>query len=198
MARYLRNLTNYRYVEATFLLILLVFQKKADFQQYAVISPLICKQILNAVASYFVVETLMEMPFSFRVKMGQREIEISGTREEVMKTIEELPQLMEAISKTFDSTKTEKETEQPAGSTYPSVSASGCSEAVLQLLSSEGGRQPRTLTELGEALKANAVYYPSTTVSGVLAWLVRKNKIKRWKTDKGYVYVLAGGRSENG
>ncbi|MCK4884590.1 hypothetical protein KAS24_00840 [Candidatus Bathyarchaeota archaeon] len=140
----------------------------------------------------------MEMPFSFRVKIGQREIEISGTREEVMKTVEELPQLMETVSKAFESTKTGKETEQPAGSAYPSVSASGCSEAVLQLLRSDWGRHPRGLTELGEALKANAVHYPSTTLSGVLAWLVRKNKIKRWKTDKGYVYVLAGGRKENG
>jgi hypothetical protein len=138
----------------------------------------------------------MGMPFSFRVKMGQREIEISGTREEVMKAIEELPQLMETVSKAFDSTKNKEETEQTGGSDYPSVSASGCSEAVLQLLASDWGKQPRSLPELGEALKANAVYYPSTTVSGVLAWLVRKNKIKRWKTDKGYVYVLAGGRND--
>ncbi|HDQ05309.1 MAG TPA: hypothetical protein ENN36_01125 [Candidatus Bathyarchaeota archaeon] len=137
----------------------------------------------------------MEMPFSFRVKIGQREIEISGSREEVMKVIEELPQLMETVSKAFESTATAKETDQPDNSAYPSVSASGCSEAVLQLLASDWGRQPRSLPELGEALKANAVYYPSTTVSGVLAWLTRKNKIKRWKTDKGYVYVLAGGRS---
>jgi len=140
----------------------------------------------------------MEMPFSFRVKMGQMEIEISGTREEVMKTIEELPQLMGTVSKAFKSTKTGEEQSQSDSSAYPQVSASGCSEAVLQLLTSDWGKQPRSLPELGEALKANAVYYPSTTVSGVLAWLVRKNKIKRWKTDKGYVYVLAGGKRENG
>ena len=140
----------------------------------------------------------MEIPFSFRVKMGQQEIEISGTREEVMKTIEELPRLMEMVSKAFESTKKGEEPSQSTRSVYPSVSSSGCSEAVLQLLRSDWGRQPRTLPELGEALKANAVYYPSTTLSGVLAWLVRKNKIKRWKTDKGYVYVLAGGRNEDG
>ena len=140
----------------------------------------------------------MEMPFSFRVKMGQMEIEISESREEVMKTIEELPQLMQTVSKAFKSTKKGEDQSQSDSSAYPSVSASGCSEAVLQLLDSDWGKQPRSLPELGEALKANAVYYPSTTVSGVLAWLVRKNKIKRWKTDKGYVYVLAGGRSENG
>jgi hypothetical protein len=144
---------------------------------------------------YFVVEYVMTL-FSFRVKMGQREIEISGTREEVMKAIEELPQLMETVSKAFESTKNKEETSQTVSSVYPSISASGCSEAVLQLLASDWGKQPRSLPELGEALKANAVYYPSTTVSGVLSWLLRKNKIKRWKTDKGYVYVLAGGRSD--
>jgi len=133
------------------------------------------------------------MPFSFRVKMGQQEIEISGTREEVIKTVEELPSLVASISKAFESTKNVR-TVKPATSTYPSISSSSCSEAVLQLLGTDWGKQSKTLTELGEALKANALNYPSTTLSGVLAWLVRKNKIKRWKTDKGYVYVLAGGK----
>jgi uncharacterized membrane protein len=43
-------------------------------------------------------------------------------------------------------------------------------------------------------MRANAVHYPPTTLSGVLSWLVRKGKIKRWKTEKGYVYVLSGGK----
>jgi hypothetical protein len=137
------------------------------------------------------------MSFSFRVKIGQQEIEISGTKEEVIKTLEELPALVENVLKAFESTKN-TEASQPVNPVYPSISSSSCSEAVLQLLASDWGRQPRTLTELWEALKTNAVYYPSTTLSGVLAWLVRKNKINRWKTDKGYVYVLAGGRTENG
>lgn len=136
----------------------------------------------------------MEMPFSFRVKMGEQEIEISGTREEVIKTIEELPGLVANVSKAFESTKN-MDTVKSVSSAYPSVSSSGCSEAVLQLLETDWGKQPKTLTELGEALKANALHYPSTTLSGVLAWLIRKNKIKRWKTDKGYVYVLAGGKT---
>jgi len=138
------------------------------------------------------------MSFSFRAKIWSQEIEISGTKQEVLETIKELPQLMETVSKAFELTKNREETMQPVSSVFPSISSSSCSEAVLQLLASDWGRQPRGLTELGEALKANAVYYPSTTVSGVLAWLVRKNKIKRWKTDKGYVYVLAGGRKDNG
>ena len=142
-----------------------------------------------------VVENLMKMPFSFRIKMGQQEIEISGTREEVTKTIEELPSLVASISKAFESTRNMRAASESVASIYPSISSSSCSEAVLQLLGTDWGKHSRTLTELGEALKANTLHYPSTTLSGVLAWLVRKNKIKRWKTDKGYVYVLAGGKA---
>ena len=142
-----------------------------------------------------VVENLMKMPFSFRIKIGQQEIEISGTREEVTKTIEELPSLVASISEAFESTKNMRTASKSVASTYPSISSSSCSEAILQLLGTDWGKQARTLTELGEALKANTLHYPSTTLSGVLAWLVRKTKIKRWKTDKGYVYVLAGGKA---
>jgi len=133
------------------------------------------------------------MPFSFRVKFGQYEIELSGTREEVMRTVQELPDLIANVSRAFDFAKVGAATSELVASAYPSISSSSsCSEAILRLLETDWGKQPRTLPELEEALKANAVHYPATTLSGVLAWLVQKNKIKRWKTDKGYVYVLAG------
>ena len=80
----------------------------------------------------------------------------------------------------------------------PYVSSSSCGEAVFQILTSEWGRHPKDLTELRDVLKANVVYYQCTTRYGVLSWLVRKNKIQKWKTDKGYVYALARGRKENG
>lgn len=105
---------------------------------------------------------------------------------------------MESTLEAFELTKNKPETSKAFNPIFPSISSSSCSEAILKLLASDWGRQPRTLTELREALKANAVYNPSTTLSGVLTWLLRKNKIKRWKTDKGYAYVLAGGRPENG
>jgi hypothetical protein len=126
--------------------------------------------------------------------MGGQEVEISGSREEVIKTIEELPSLITNVSKAFESIKNKVASSGSVGA-YPSVSSSGCSDAVLELLGTDWGSKARTLTEIGEALKANALHYPSTTLSGVLAWLVRKNKIKRWKTGRGYVYILSGGRT---
>ena len=135
----------------------------------------------------------MTMPFSLRVKFGSHEIEISGTREEVMKTIEELPHLIASVSKAFDTVNLKVNASQSTAFTaYPTISSSAnCSEAVLKLLKTDWGKQqPRTLPELVKAMKANALHYPSTTLSGVLVWLVKKGKVKRWKTDKGYMYAL--------
>ena len=52
----------------------------------------------------------MKISFSFRVKMGQMEIEISGTREDVMKTIEKLLKLIETVSKASGAIKNREET----------------------------------------------------------------------------------------
>jgi hypothetical protein len=123
------------------------------------------------------------------VRYGDFEVEICGSRDEVFKTVEMLPSLMANVSKAFEVAKTSKPASSNiTDSTYPVVSGSNCSEAVLKLLESDWGKEPRTLPELVDALKANALHYPSTTLSGVLAWLTKKGKVKRWKTDKGYVY----------
>ena len=146
------------------------------------------------------------MPFSLRVKMNQNEVEISGTQKEVLKTIKDLPKLIENISKAFANivstvaatkktpitVKLTPPTTAPS-KMYPSIKkAKNCSQAVLRLLESEWGVwKPRTLPEIVEALKVNALNYPKSTLSGVLSWLVKKGKVRRWKTDGGYVYILA-------
>ena len=131
----------------------------------------------------------MRETFSFRVRFGNFEVEISGNRDEVFKTVEMLPSLMANVSKAFEVAKTKPTSTVETAFVYPVVSGSNCSEAVLKLLESDWGNEPRTLPELTDALKANALHYPSTTLSGVLTWLTKKGKIKRWKTDKGYVYA---------
>ncbi len=147
------------------------------------------------------------VPFSLRVRLGQYEVEISGSREDVLKTVEDLPNLVTVVSEAFAQAGANVRVADvqsgrdsiPASSTstsgtYPSIQGSGnCSDAVLKLLETDWGRStPRTLPELVEAMRVNAVHFPVTTLSGVLNWLVRKGRVKRWKTDKGYVYVLAG------
>jgi hypothetical protein len=147
------------------------------------------------------------MSFSFRVKMNQNEVEISGTRKEVLETIEALPKLIGHVLKAFtptDAKATSSAENTPimvrltsptsvASKMVPSIKeARNCSEAVVKLLETEWGTwKPRTMPEIVEALKANALHYPPSTLSGVLSWLVKKGKVRRWKTDAGYVYILA-------
>ena len=145
-------------------------------------------------------------PFTLLVRLDHYEVEISGSKEDVLKTVEDLPNLVTIISEAFaqagasvrgadvqSSREAIPASSTSSGGTYPSIQGSGnCSDAVLKLLETDWGRStPRTLPELVEAMRVNAIHFPVTTLSGVLNWLVRKGRVKRWKTDKGYVYVIA-------
>jgi len=141
--------------------------------------------------------------FVFRVKMGEYELEISGTREEVLRTVEELPSLIGDVDKAFEglksktvaklTVKTEADKREALMHKYPKVlRTEKCDEAFLRILESDWGKwRPRTIEELKEALKANELSFSGRILAGVLMGLVRKGKVMRWKTDAGYVYILA-------
>lgn len=141
--------------------------------------------------------------FAFRIKIGEYEVEINGDHGEVLKTIKELPDLMADIYKALENFKpktkatltvkkaaTKKETPVQK---YPKISrVEDCGEAILNILETDWGKwRPHTFAELKEALKANKLEYPGRTLAGVLLGLVKKRKVRRWKTDAGYVYILA-------
>jgi len=154
-----------------------------------------------------------KMPFSLRVRFGEYEVELSGTKKEVLETMNDLPTLVAKVSKAFGESKpkaaeasvkpitvrvTSPSSSTASTATTPSVQIPSipptqqCNQAVISLLETDWGRwRPRTLPEIIEALKVNAVHYPATTLSGVLTWLVKKGRVRRWKTDAGYVYILA-------
>jgi hypothetical protein len=143
--------------------------------------------------------------FVFRVKIGEYEVELDGTHDEVLKTLQELPSLMRRINAAFEEVKPKRTTtltvkttpapakRAPPAQKYPVIPRTkSCSEAVLRILETDWGKwRPRTLSELKETLKVNKLRYPQRTLAGTIAGLVNKGKIRRWKTDAGYVYILA-------
>ena len=139
-------------------------------------------------------------PFHLHIRIGEVEVELGGAREEVISTLDELDGIVEKVSEAF---KVDHQTKaqrthlkaQPSTTKFPTIPrTTKCGEAVVSLLSTEWGKIPRTISELREAMEANAVFYPKTTLSGVLVWLVKKGKIRRWKDKKrGYLYVLSEG-----
>lgn len=155
-------------------------------------------------------ENKQEGGFVFRVKLGEYEVEIRGTHEEVTKTIENLPNLFTNVTKAFEiakpktvatiTVKTEpspKEAPKTAAEApaqkYPKIgSPASCDEAVLKFLETDWGKwRPRTMEELKEAMNTNGLKYPGRTLSATLDALAEKGKVQRWNTNTGFVYILA-------
>ena len=139
--------------------------------------------------------------FTFRVKIGEYEVELRGAREEVLKTIDDLPKLVANVQKAFESAKpktvttltVKTEPSKAEAQKYPKITnTESCDEAIVRALETDWGKwRPRTLDELKEALQANGLSYPGRVLAGVLMGLVKKGKIRRWNTDAGFVYILA-------
>lgn len=146
--------------------------------------------------------------FAFRLKIGEYEVEIKGTHDEVTKTLENLPNLVTNVHKAFENVKPKtiatltvktepsakaKAVPKTPAQTYPKItSAANCEAAVLGLLESDWGKwRPRTMEELKDAMKANNIKYTKRTLSGTLNTLANKGMVRRWNTNTGFVYILA-------
>ena len=133
-----------------------------------------------------------------RVRKGDTEIEVSGTTEEISSSVSALKDAMRDLTDILT-----KESANVATANYqsnvqreaqdiPTIGKTNSgSEAIVKLLSSDWGTKPRSMGELKSALEANAMPIPATTISGVLNYLVKSSKVRRWKTPSGYVYRIS-------
>ncbi len=143
---------------------------------------------------------LIDKPFSVRVRIGNNEVEVSGSHEEVMKTLGNISELVSNVSIAFGNMsdqhpiKKNKSVIQISEKEFPSISidpATSCPDAIVQLLSTDWGRkEPRSFGELLAAMKVNAIHYPEGTVKGRLTDLTKKGVLRRIQSRRGYRYIL--------
>ncbi len=135
-----------------------------------------------------------DAPFHIKIRIGDHEVEIGGTKEEVMSTLDDLESIVEKVSIAFkEKAAIGKVKKKKNGDVeYPKIQhTTQCSEAITSLLETEWGKTPRQIGELREAMEANAIFFPKSTISGVLSWLIKKGTLRRWKDKKrGYLYVI--------
>jgi len=141
--------------------------------------------------------------FSLKVKLGEYEVEISGQREDVMKTIEELPSVVTNVNKAFEisrpkriatlTVKAETSKKEANIQNYPKITPTeDCEEAIMKILQTDWGKwRPRTIDEIRDGLEANGQSRASHVLTTALNGLVKKGLIRRWNTDAGFVYILA-------
>lgn len=73
----------------------------------------------------------------------------------------------------------------------PSVTGSSLPDGIMQLLSSDWGRRPRTVREIAEALELNGMHYTLQPISTALLRLTKQGRLRRLKKDDVYSYVAA-------
>ncbi|MDQ1280750.1 MAG: hypothetical protein QG670_2013 [Thermoproteota archaeon] len=144
---------------------------------------------------------MSEKPFTLRVRIGNNEIELSGSQADVLKTIDNLQEIVSKFTGALGSARpvdtiisAEAKPIQTAEEDYPSITISPetpCPDAIIKILSTEWGRKsPRRLNDLLEAMKVNAIHYPLGTVKGRLTDLTKRGVLRRVMVDGGYGYIL--------
>jgi len=140
-------------------------------------------------------------PFKLRVRIDDKEVELSGSREDVMTALEDLSMIVNKVSDAFSKATTVTthahvmtEAKSEGEEAFPTVTIppdAPCPEVITSLLSTEWGRsKPRTLSDLLEAMKVNAIHYPIGTVKGRLTDLTKRGALRRIRTNEGYGYIL--------
>jgi len=140
-------------------------------------------------------------PFKLRVRIDDKEVELSGSREDVMTALEDLSTIVNKVSDAFSKATTMTthahlmpEARPESEEAFPTVTIppdAPCPEVLTSLLSTEWGRsKPRTLSDLLEAMKVNAIHYPIGTVKGRLTDLTKRGALRRIRTNEGYGYIL--------
>ncbi len=138
--------------------------------------------------------------------MGDYEIELGGTRDDVVKTIDELPALMSNVHRAFEAVKpktvatitvktapSKNKEKDILREKFPVVpQADSVDLSVLRVLETDWGKwRPRTIDELQGALKANGLDCAVKALSSILGTFEREGKVRKWRTDGGVVYILA-------
>ncbi len=134
-------------------------------------------------------------PFTIKIRFGDNEIEVSGSKEDVLEAVNNMATIMETLTHAFAKAPLSPTTEPlgPGEASIPSIAVdpgTPCPEALLKILSTPWGQEkPRKLRDLLEALKVNAIHYPVGTVKGRLTDLTKKGVLRRVKEGREYGYI---------
>ncbi len=137
------------------------------------------------------------IPFTIKIKAKDNEIELSGSKEDVMDALNNINDIMTKVTRTFTNPSPVQSTLQipqtTSKSKFPSISVSPdtpCPDTILKILATEWGREkPRRLRELLEAMKVNAIHYPIGTVKGRLTDMTKKGYLRRVREGREYAYI---------
>ncbi|RLG59537.1 hypothetical protein DRN86_04080 [Candidatus Geothermarchaeota archaeon] len=130
----------------------------------------------------------------FRIRVGDYEIEVKGSLEDVKDLLERsMGYISKMIAKLPERSYTKEiKGEESIKETLPPIEVSekeSVTSILSKIFSTKWASKPRTLREIIEALESMGLHYPKSTVAVSLMRLAKRNVIRRIKKENIYVYV---------
>jgi hypothetical protein len=129
------------------------------------------------------------------LKIGKGDISITirgSSKGEILQKMDDALALLEGAMEKLETKKIAMIT-APTAVEVPHISPppTSCRDAIVKLLSTEWGKEPRTLSEIMDAMKINGIYFTKARVASDLLTLTRSGITRRLKTEAGFAYILA-------
>lgn len=130
----------------------------------------------------------------FRIRIGNYEVEIKGSIEDIEKLLEKTIDYVSKVKGGFSLKHESIEAGEgkEVGEVPPLIEISGresVTSVLSKLFSTHWASKPRTLREVMDVLESLGLHYPKSTIAVSLARLVKRNVIRRIKKENMYVYV---------
>ncbi len=139
-----------------------------------------------------------ERRVSLRIRLGEVEVEVKGTWDDISKAWRELPNYvksMESLARgtgvslppeTIGKAKVKVDVEEPP---FLKEKPKTLKDLLLVLFKTPWGTQPRAVAEVQKALKANGQQYANSAVSTALIRHVRGGRLRRISRKGVWAYV---------
>lgn len=132
--------------------------------------------------------------FQIEVKKGSLSIRLSGTSAtELLSAFDDALDLFKIaegkLAKLEMKTRPESEELKELEGIPTLKNPDSIRDAISQLMATEWGRTPRTLSEIVDVMEISAVYYSRKSVSSSLSKMTRSGLLRRMQSSQGYKYV---------
>jgi hypothetical protein len=132
--------------------------------------------------------------FQIEFKKGALTIRLTGeSTTEIISSLDDALKLFEKADKKLERISVSKKRESEDLKELEGIptlqSPESIRDAVSQLMASDWGKTPRTMTEIMNAMEVNAIYYPKSSVSSSLTKMTKSGLLRRIRSPQGYKYV---------
>ena len=119
------------------------------------------------------------MKFTWKGKWRKGEIIIEA------ETFQELDNALRALSSADEIQEISRRDNQ----SVPEIPfVQGCADAIRALMKTDWASQPISMSEIKQALEANALYFSKGTLSGTLTTMTKRGELRRVKKDGKWKY----------